>query len=223
MRVRRARAPISSPLDRWEEPEGRSAAPPSLPPPGRGAGGDNPVAPPARLHRGPPSRPPPWKGGGEKRRGEERGRRRSATWSGVGGERASSRLRSSPLEGGRSGGGMPQGTDRTRESPDRPRTLRRSTLSPPPGRGPGGDDPPRPPRAPVRDPPPDLPPERGRREEKGGGEKTAAVRLLVRRRGRSRVLPVALLPPGRGEVGRGVDRPRGSGGHRRFRDVGAFL
>ena len=45
----------------------------------------------------------------------------------------------------------------------------------------------------------------GRREEKGGGEKAAAVRFLVRRRGRSRVLPVALLPPGRGEAGWGVD------------------
>ena len=122
----------------------------------------------------PPSLLPPGRGEERRARGEERRRRRSASWSGVGAVRASSRLRSFPLEGGRPGGGLTQ-------APQTGRGSLPTALAPPPPR-------------PLSSPLPG-----GRREEKGGGEKAAAVRLPVRRRGRSRVLPLSLLPPGRGE------------------------
>ena len=181
------------------------AAPPSLLPPGRGAGGDDPP-PPTRAGAGPPSRPPPFQGGGEKAAAvrlpvRRRGRSRVLPPSLL------------PPGRGEAGWGVDPGSaDRAGESPDRPRTPAAPPSLLPPGRGAGGDDPPPPTRAPARDPPPDLPPEGGRREEKGGGEKAAAVRLPVRRRGRSRVLPLSLLPPGRGEGRRqcGQDSPASS-------------
>ena len=122
--------------------------------------------------------------------------------------RASSRLRSSPPWKGEAGrGDAPGPADRTGVSRPPPCIPAAPPSLLPPGRGAGGDDPPPPTgRAPARGTPlPTSPLEGGRREEKGGGEKAAAVRLLVRRRGRTCVLAVTLLPPGRGEVGRGDD------------------
>ena len=80
-----------------------SAPPPPRPlfSPLEGGRGDDPRRPPAHRRRTPlPTSP--LKGGGEKSKGggEGRGRRRFASRSGVGDERASSRLRSSPLKGG---------------------------------------------------------------------------------------------------------------------------
>ena len=159
------------------------------------------------------------------------------------------RLLSSPLTGGRSGGGLTPGVRPPgRDLPDpahpriawvrrRPAGLAGRKPAPsfalramPAGRR----------RTPGRDPPPDLPPVRGEESKRrrsapssndedagephprrlrsfpfqGGGEKTAAIRPFVQRRRCRRVLsaPSALLPPGRGEVGRGVTRLRSPDG-----------
>ena len=59
------------------------------------------------------------------------------------------------------------------------------------------------PSPPARDPPPDLPPEEGGRSQRGRAWDASPVSLPPGKRARP---PSSLLPPGRGEVGRGVDR-----------------
>ena len=102
-------------------------------------------------------------------------------WKGGGREGGCPRLR-------RPDGGLP-----TASAPRPPRPL----FSPLEG-GPGGMTRRRPPARRCGTPLPTSP-------LKGGGEKTAAIRPFVQRRRCRRVLaaPSALLPPGRGEVGRG--------------------
>ena len=95
-------------------------------------------------------------------------------------------------------GGLP--TDSASPPPDPPRGLDGGNGGPPDATRA---------RVPVRDPPPDFPPERGEERREGGRSQDGADRTLRhhRRWTKGRIAAFSLLPPFRGEVGRGVPAP----------------
>ena len=143
------------------------------PPPGKGRSADGA----ARTHRHHRRRtkgriaavfsPPPWEGEERRWRGQD-----SPASSLLDEETDRRRFHSSPLPGGRSGGGLTRAPQTGRGVPPT------ASASPPPDPfssplegGPGGMTRRRPPRAPAPDPPPDLPPGRGEERRVRGEER----------------------------------------------------